>query len=255
VEDELVNQELALHMLQNLGCRPEVASNGEEALKRARGERFDLILMDCQMPVMDGYEATGAIRELERAGMPKVPIVALTAHALEGDWEKCLAAGMDDYLSKPLTQAELAKKLERWLERQAYPAKAEASSQESERLTERTASIDTRALDAIRSQQRKGKPDLLPQVIALFLEDSPGLVQDLEEAAAAEDSARAERISHRLKSGSANVGASRLASLCEEAELAARSEELERVRELAGRIRAECGQVRTELGAVVEGSR
>jgi CheY-like chemotaxis protein len=100
VEDSQTNQFVAQRFLQKLGCRVELANNGAEALERVRAEAFDVVFMDCQMPVMDGYEATRRIRQLERGR--NLPIVAMTAHAMTGDREKCLAAGMDDYVSKPL---------------------------------------------------------------------------------------------------------------------------------------------------------
>jgi CheY-like chemotaxis protein len=120
VEDNPVNREVALSMLENLGCRVEMAADGIEAVEAASTTRFDLILMDCQMPRMDGYQATELIRENERIPCGEVgrtPIVALTAHAMEGDRQQCLFAGMDDYLTKPFTQEQLGEFLERWLKR------------------------------------------------------------------------------------------------------------------------------------------
>ena len=116
-EDNYINQEVARGMFEQLGCLLEVVDNGRQAVELAMAERFDVVFMDCQMPEMDGYEATREIRRREglRNHAPHVPIVALTAHALQGDREKCLAAGMDDYISKPLNldqlQAVLARRL------------------------------------------------------------------------------------------------------------------------------------------------
>jgi CheY-like chemotaxis protein len=120
-EDNAVNQELALHMLEDLGCRARAVGNGRlalEAFQQADGQdRYDLILMDCHMPEMDGFQATAAIRQSEYtdSSSARIPIIALTADALEGDREKCLAAGMDDYLSKPYSQKQLQQAIERWL--------------------------------------------------------------------------------------------------------------------------------------------
>jgi CheY-like chemotaxis protein len=110
VEDNEVNQKVALRMLERCGIRAQLVSNGAEAVERVRNEAFDLVLMDCQMPVMDGYAATAAIRAFS-----KVPIVAMTANALAGDRERCLAAGMDDYVTKPIKREVLADVLERWV--------------------------------------------------------------------------------------------------------------------------------------------
>lgn len=127
VEDNTVNQEVARAMLENLDCQVDTVTDGQEAVEAHGRKSYNLIFMDCQMPEMDGYEATRRIRERERANAePKhVPIIALTAHALEEDRQWCLSAGMDDYLSKPCTQEQLRDMLERWLPRQAAPDKHE----------------------------------------------------------------------------------------------------------------------------------
>jgi CheY-like chemotaxis protein len=120
VEDNLVNQEVVDGFLQALGYHCEIVSGGEEALAAVREQRYDAVLMDCMMPDMDGFAATQAIRELEARGMlaaTRLPIIALTAHALAGDRERCTDAGMDGYLSKPFTLESLAAELQRFLHR------------------------------------------------------------------------------------------------------------------------------------------
>ena len=114
VEDNRVNQQVALGMLARIGCAVETAANGREALERLAAASFDVVLMDCHMPEMDGFEATAAIRAREAVGGRRTPIVALTANAIEGDRERCLAAGMDDYLAKPIRLADLRRVVERW---------------------------------------------------------------------------------------------------------------------------------------------
>jgi CheY-like chemotaxis protein len=126
VEDNQVNRTIAVKMLQALGCTVSLACDGRQALEAAKSRQFDLVLMDCQMPVMDGFEATRAIRAHEaestvdlaapNAGPRHVPIVALTANAIAGDRERCLASGMDDYLAKPFKREQLRAVLARWLE-------------------------------------------------------------------------------------------------------------------------------------------
>jgi CheY-like chemotaxis protein len=119
-EDNAINQLVAVKMLEKMGYRVDVVANGQEALAAARDLPYDLVLMDCQMPEMDGFEATRRLRDPQSAVLDhQVPIIAMTAYAMKGDREKCLAAGMDDYLSKPVQAAQLAEVLERWLGRAA----------------------------------------------------------------------------------------------------------------------------------------
>ena len=114
VEDNIINQKVALAMLKNLGYQADVARNGMEALEAVSSRRYDLVLMDCHMPEMDGFEATQCLRA-RGAYCAQLPIIAMTASAFTEDRDACLAAGMTDYLSKPVREAELGKKLERWL--------------------------------------------------------------------------------------------------------------------------------------------
>jgi CheY-like chemotaxis protein len=114
IEDNIVNQKVAIALLKRMGYRVEVANNGQEGLERLTQESFDAVLMDCQMPVMDGYEASRQIRTIEARTGQHMPIIALTAHAMKGDAEKCYEAGMDDYLTKPINHGLLKERLEYW---------------------------------------------------------------------------------------------------------------------------------------------
>jgi two-component system sensor histidine kinase/response regulator len=127
-EDNLVNQRLVTRLLEKRGHFVVVAGNGQEALEALEKEGFDLVLMDVQMPVMDGFEATAAIRKREEGKGIRVPVVALTAHAMKGDREKCLAAGMDGYLTKPIRPQQLDELLEKYLARRAETAEAQEST-------------------------------------------------------------------------------------------------------------------------------
>jgi len=130
-EDNVVNQQIAAVMLEGLGIHVDVVENGLEALQALEHAEYDVVLMDCQMPLMDGFEATAELRRRERSdgGQRHVPVLALTANAMDGDQEQCLAAGMDDYLAKPFTQAALQALLTRWL-----GAEAEAGGQAGGRV-------------------------------------------------------------------------------------------------------------------------
>jgi CheY-like chemotaxis protein len=113
VEDNPVNQMVARKMLEKIGIESTLAADGQEALNKLEQERFDAVLMDCQMPVMDGFEAARRIRE--REGLSALPVIAMTANVMEGDREKCISAGMNDYIGKPVVEADLKKILARWL--------------------------------------------------------------------------------------------------------------------------------------------
>jgi CheY-like chemotaxis protein len=117
-EDNTTNQQVGKAILAKLGYEVDIVDDGEQALRALEGTRYDLVLMDCQMPVMDGYEATSRIRQSQSLEIdPRIPVIALTAHAMDGDREKCLAAGMDDYLVKPIQPRELGAMVEAWLAR------------------------------------------------------------------------------------------------------------------------------------------
>jgi PAS domain S-box-containing protein len=128
-EDSQVNQIVAARMLERCGCRAHIASNGHDAIDAFKANRYDIVLMDCQMPALDGYQTTAELRRLEAGGY-RTPIIAMTAHALEGDRERCLAADMDDYLSKPMRHAELVEKLRRWVAVQERTYDADAAAGE-----------------------------------------------------------------------------------------------------------------------------
>jgi CheY-like chemotaxis protein len=116
-EDNLLNQKLALKMMEKLGCRADLAGNGREALRMIERDRYDLVFMDCQMPDMDGYEASAIIRRREKESGGHLPIIAMTAHAMTGDRDKCIKAGMDDYISKPIRREEILQAISRWVQK------------------------------------------------------------------------------------------------------------------------------------------
>ncbi len=169
-EDNATNQKLARAMLAALGLQSVVAVNGEVAVEMAASGKFDLILMDCQMPLMDGFAATAAIRALpdERS---RIPILALTANALQGDEAQCLAAGMDGFLPKPVTLGQLSKALERWL-RPAVAAPADTAAPATATPPHVAGSINMRQIATLRDIGARAGSDLVGEMVRTFLTDA-----------------------------------------------------------------------------------
>ncbi|SMF95286.1 Signal transduction histidine kinase [Methylomagnum ishizawai] len=216
-EDNQINKEVALTMLEKFGCAVDVAGNGLEALAALERGVYDVVLMDCMMPEMDGYAATMEIRRRQAEGrLPGFPVVAITANAVEGDREHCLAMGMDDYLAKPFTTEGLYRMLEKWIppspssERHLpveSPAVAEARS-------DGLGLVDAAALLRLRGMRSSGGERFVRRIVALYLENSQTLLRDLERGWAAGDTEAVRFAAHNLKSTSAQVGAVQLAEIC-----------------------------------------
>jgi two-component system, sensor histidine kinase and response regulator len=257
-EDNPVNVEVAMAMLESLGLAAQCARNGEEALQMMRRGEYDLVLMDCQMPVMDGFAATSAIRREEReSGRGRtLPVIAITANALQGDREACLAAGMDDYLSKPFTQQQLAAIIGRWV---ALPLVATVHHGDAPpRLPPETVEVIHRevinrtALDNIRALSADGGDALVQKVIAAYVDDTPQHLQNLRRAIAGEDPGSVRKVAHSLKSASANVGAQKLAQLCKEMEHLGRADTTEGASGILTDMEQEFQAVRHSLTALLE---
>jgi two-component system sensor histidine kinase/response regulator len=237
VEDNAVNQEVATGVLESMGCRIVTAPNGRIAVRLFAQEKFDAILMDCEMPIMNGIEATRRIREIEAMtqALPdaghvshRTPIIALTAHALNEVREKCLAAGMDDFLVKPFDERQMAETLLRWLKPQGTmetssaepgivppPAVAEKSRQSD--------IIDLAAIDGLRTLDRKGGPSRFGRVVSRFAEIAPSLLAAIHDTCEQNDVEALWRAAHSLKSSAGALGATRVAQRCGEIELRARN--------------------------------
>jgi signal transduction histidine kinase/CheY-like chemotaxis protein len=230
IEDNPVNQEVARGMLAQLGCEAVVASDGRQGVAAFQAGRYDVVLMDCHMPEMDGYEATREIRRWESGrDAGRTPIVALTANALSGDREKCIAAGMDEYLSKPFSAEQL---------RQVLASRTPAAPQ-----AQAEAVLDKQALEQLRSLQRPGGPDLLGKVIGLYLDNSQGLLERLRGALGAGDPDGLREAAHALKSSSANVGATALAELAKRLEAMGRAADLSQAASITEQLLAEYQRV------------
>jgi len=231
VEDNPINLEVAVCMLESLGCSATTAHNGRMAIDAMNGGSYDAVLMDCQMPVMDGLTATAEIRRRESGtGKPRVPIIAVTANAMEGDRERCLAAGMDDFLSKPFTQQQLGLLLKRWLAARPMTDHSERSD------TVRPPLVDAGVLRNIAALTR---PALLNSLIDLYLNHSPGLIAAVETAAAGMQTKALAEAVHTLKSSTANLGGARLAMVARECEVLLREDGIARAGPLIARIRQE----------------
>ena len=241
VEDNPVNQEVAQAMLQELGVEAVSAWSGEEALEKLATDRFEVVLMDCQMPKLDGYATTSRFRDWEKEHQrSRTPIVALTANALTGDAEKCFAAGMDRYLSKPFTSDQLYQVLESCVSDSA-PAGSEVKVD--------NAVLDRQALRRIRALHRPGGPNLLAKVLGLYSSSSLALTDAMRTATQSNDAESVRQAAHALKSSSANVGAMAFADLCKDVEVAAAQGKLDQARVLVDGLLAEHKKVLQALDA------
>ncbi len=246
-DDNPVNQEVASALLVELGCTVVLASDGQEALDRIREESFDLVLMDCMMPRLDGYAATRAIRELEAAEphRPRSPVIALTASAVQGEQERCAAAGMDDFLTKPLPLRDLRATIRRWTGAAAGGSVRVAAPKLEERAPEGGV-LDPEALDSLRQFTAGGRP-LLGKLIELFLSDTSHRITALTTALEAGDVREIRVIAHTVKSSSATLGATDLARCLATLEGAALGGTVEQLPSLVAQVQREYTRAVVEL--------
>jgi len=247
VEDNFINQEVSQAMLGKLGLQTQIANNGREAVEQVRQHHFDLVLMDCQMPVMDGYEATVAIRRLPGGRGAALPIVALTANAMQGDREKCAGVGMDGFLAKPFTLAELHATLQHWLPR-AERAPCETGTVPI--LDARTAhpadgapALNEATLQALQALDASGgtafASGLVGALLRAFMEAAPAQWQQVQTAVQAGDAGVLSRAAHGLKSSTGNIGAERLSGHYRELERCGRAGAVEAARAALPAVRHE----------------
>ena len=254
-EDNPVNQMVAMAAISQLGCQVDVVSNGMEVIEAMTAKVYDMVLMDCQMPVMDGYEAAKIIRGREQMGnLPRIPIIALTAHAMQGDRDKCLAAGMDDHLPKPFHQVQIRAVLKRYIVEGKAGANPPAGS-DGKDVAPSTGStgypgrvvIETSAHDELLMLQHDGAPDLLGKVIARYLSDAPQAIGTIGDALQRKNAREIFQAAHALKTSSKIVGALHLASLLEEVELRGRENRIEGAGGIFLMIREEYEAVKNAL--------
>jgi CheY-like chemotaxis protein/HPt (histidine-containing phosphotransfer) domain-containing protein len=257
-EDNPINQQVARAILGRAGYEVRLAGNGLQALKALQESAFDVVLMDCQMPEMDGFAATAALRRLEHDHRKRrQPIVALTANAMTGDREQCIAAGFDDYLAKPFRNQELLDVIARWSRAGEQPGPKEGPAVAPPSPPRRAIAATVPALN--RSMLEAALPDdpasrqgFLDHLAKLYLADAPGRLAALEAAIAAGDAPRAREASHNLKCSSAALGAEALAALSAELEALARSGKTQGALALLDAARGEYGRVAEELSRLRE---
>jgi two-component system sensor histidine kinase/response regulator len=247
-EDNLVNQKVTLLQLRKLGFSADTVASGTEAVAALEQVPYDVVLMDCQMPEMDGFEATRVVRRREQGGgtnataKSPIHIIAMTANALEGDRVECLAAGMDDYVAKPVELAELSAALQRALARLPAPTLGIPASSV-------TATLDLKIIDSLRELREPGQPDPMAELVDLFLEDAPQRLNKMRLAHGQGDVEILKSMTHTLKGSASNLGARRLAALCADLERQCGTGNLAESAGLLEKIDREYAQVKTALEA------
>jgi len=243
VEDNAINQVVAKGLVEKLGYRCDVAGNGLEALAALERQHYDAVLMDCQMPEMDGLKATVEIRRRE-AGRSGIPIIAMTAGARAEDRDKCLAAGMDDYIAKPVTGTELDRILYRWLSIRGVNGTATgAPFAADDHGVGEGAPISPARLEELRELDPDGSARLVASLFTDLLAQAAGDLATLASAIETGDGAALGRVAHGLHGAAAKLGATDVARVCAELEVAARSSRLEDARGLVRRLERELARV------------
>lgn len=230
-EDNPINQRVALKALEKLGYRAEAVGNGNEVLDALREIPYDLILMDCHMPDMDGYEATKIIRTSKTLERSEIPIIAMTANALKGDRERCMAVGMNDYISKPIDFEILADKLEKWT-----PGKI----------------LDQTALNKLSELQVEGQADAIEEFVGIFFKTAPQRLRKLKAALKGSDRKALFHEAHNLKSSCGYVGAVAMQRLCAQLEKMSEAESFTKLEKMQEQLGKEYEKVAHELRKVQE---
>ena len=251
VEDNMINQQVAQGILSGFGFESDVAANGVEALNALAAKSYDLVLMDVQMPVMDGLEATRAIRAPESAVRDRsVPIIAMTAHALEGDREKCTEAGMNDYVSKPVNPRSLAEALKKWL-----PC-AEVQIENRDVKTEKDGKGEVTTVGEQHNpvinreamlMRLMGNEALVQKILEAFVEELPRLIDSLAEHVLREDRAAAERLAHTIKGAAGNASCDVISRIASEMEKAAGEHHLGEIAARIPALKEQCEKVKAAV--------
>jgi len=231
-EDNIVNQKVAMRMLERWGCRVDVVADGRQALEAVARGAYALVLMDVQMPEMDGFAATAAIRRLEAPTGRRTPIIAMTAHVMEGDRDRCIEAGMDDYVAKPVTAQAILEAVSRWAIRAGAPPRRSVAESDADLRVDRL------------RESCGGDPEVEREILGAFLSSAPELLARIESSITCGDGARLAAAAHALKGSSHAVGAQTLGAACEELEVLGQRNDLARARQAVARAADELKRIR-----------
>jgi PAS domain S-box-containing protein len=251
VEDNHTNQEVASGLLRRLGWHAEVVSNGKQAVESLEKQSYDLVLMDVQMPVMDGYEATRRIRDPNSKVLNRnIPIIATTAHAMQGDAEKCLSVGMSDYISKPIDPKKLATIVEKWLTRKVHSFPLESPVEAG--ATGRTPIPGPQVESLVFNREKflecmMGDEEFAREVAAGFVEELPAMLSKLMEGFELKDIELVWKQAHKMKGSSANVGGEALRDVAKQVEQAGKDGDLEEVTSCIPELREQCARLNEAL--------
>jgi len=272
-EDNVTNQIVGAMILRNLGCLVDVAANGREAVERVNAFLYDIVFMDCEMPEMDGFEATSAIRRRPDS-KSRLPIIAATAQAMQGDRERCLRAGMDDYISKPVKPEDFAAALKRWMPGREQGQESEASPPAARHeevmadsipdhsppavssslpvssplsMSSVSSALNAEVVARLRSLAEATDPSLITQIFTSFLRDGSERIDALKEALAGRDMELLYKTAHTIKGASANIGAHSMADVAHKLELAGRAGDMSGAVTLTEQIEMEFGRVWREI--------
>lgn len=252
-EDNPINQEVALSMLEGLGCKVDAVADGVEALARRQNQGYDMILMDCHMPRLDGMGAARQIRAWEQAhGHARVPIVAITADVQKSTEDACRAAGMDDYITKPFSQQQLQAAVQTWLRTHAEGLDEGTQSPPPDQTT--AAILDPGALRELKTLEGPHNRGIVRRIVQAYIEQSPQQRERLQQGMAAQDMGTVRLAAHGLKSSSAQIGAHALAELCARAETIAMAGTLDGMSELTNQITQELDRVLVALAGLAQQS-
>jgi two-component system, sensor histidine kinase and response regulator len=233
-EDNPVNQLLIEHVLNSFNCSFKIVENGSLAVEAVSEDAYDVVLMDCQMPVMDGYEATKQIRSLEQTSgnARRIPIIALTANAMTGDREACIASGMDDHLSKPYKRDQLREVIQRWLDGSSNQVSAQTAKPPESKLVAQVRALDETAIANLLDMEQASMPGIVAKIAGIFLTDTPAKLAELATLVAEEKTSRVRMTAHSMKSNSLNLGARELANVFRDLETLAKADSLKGATEL-----------------------